>query len=68
MTDAHIRLELTPKDLDLIFIALQQAPMPVGFVVVKELLDKINDQGQPQLAKLATVSDVESKEPSDDAA
>jgi hypothetical protein len=48
-----IKLELAPADLDLIFLALQTAPLPTSFSVVKDLIDRINAQGQPQLQAMA---------------
>ena len=63
-----IKFELTPDDLDMIFFALQHAPMPVGYARVKDLIDRINEQGQPQLQAQAAIMDVQPKEPGNEAA
>ena len=57
-----IKLELTPEDLDLIFIALQSAPLPTSFSVVQDLIGRILEQGRPQLLDAAV------QEPIDEAA
>jgi hypothetical protein len=57
MSQALIKLELTPADLDLIFFGLQNSPLPVSFVVAKDLMDRINEQGQPQLQAMAVESE-----------
>lgn len=45
-----IKLDLTPFELDTIFLALQTAPLSnMTFQEVVQLMDKMNQQGQPQL-------------------
>jgi hypothetical protein len=44
-----IKLELEPVDIDLVFLALQTAVLPATFNQVKALMDKISEQGLPQL-------------------
>lgn len=54
-----ITLDLEPQEIDLIFVALQNSQTPAPFVVVKALLDKILEQGRPQLEALV----VQTEEP-----
>lgn len=50
-----IELRLEPSDIDLVFLALQTAPLPTNYTQVKNLLDKISEQGLPQLAAMAVI-------------
>lgn len=56
-----ISLELTPGDIDLIFLALQEAPVPVSYSQINTLIRKIDEQGRPQLLSQATLVDEEIK-------
>jgi hypothetical protein len=53
-----IRLELEPRDIDLIFASLQSAALGVPYHVVSSLLAKIEEQGRPQLNKMAVIEEV----------
>lgn len=48
-----IRLELEATEVDLIFAALQHAPLGVSYLTVGNLLTKIKEQGTPQLLEQA---------------
>lgn len=51
MNVENIKLELTPYELDIIFHALHTAQLAVSYQTVKNLMDKMLEQGRPQLVQ-----------------
>lgn len=49
MNPLNIKIELTPTELDIIFCALHNAQITVSYATIKALLDKMLEQGRPQL-------------------
>jgi hypothetical protein len=54
-----IQLELTPQQIDIVFFALQNAPLNgLTYAQVNNVLESINTQGKPQLDALTTVEEI----------
>lgn len=49
MNEQTIKLEFTPNELDIIFVALHNAQISVSYGTIKALMDKMLEQGKPQL-------------------